>query len=88
MGGTTALCVYFALAHVYGFGRAVVCLLTICLGLTSSLFFLAAYHSAKDEHPRNGLAAGALGLMIVGGSMLIGIIVFQLPPPIDVELTP
>ena len=61
-------------------------MLTILLGLSSSLFFAAAYHSASEEHSRNALATGVLGAMILGGSFFIAAIVFQRPPPTAIEL--
>ncbi len=82
----TAFAIYLSLAQVYGFGRAIVCFLTLCLAASSSLFFVASYHSAKEEQLRNGLACGLLGLTILVGAALIGFIVFQLPPQTLIEL--
>ena len=85
--GTLLFCIYLSLVPFYGMGRAIVCLLTILLGLSSSsLFFAAAYHSASEKHSRNALATGVLGAMILGGSFFIAAIVFQRPPPTSFEL--
>ena len=69
--------VYLSLAQSYGIGRAIVCLLTILLGLSSSLFFAASYHSVREEQFRNGLATAVLAIMILSGAVMIGTIVFQ-----------
>ena len=74
---TACLCCYLALAAQYGFGRGLLCLTTLLQGLTSIVFFVAAYHSMQEEHPRNALASSILGCLILIGSILLGIIVFQ-----------
>ena len=71
------VCVYLALANQYGFGRAIVCFLVVIQAISSVIFFTASYHSMRDEHPRNALAAFLLGLLILIGSMLLAYMVFQ-----------
>ena len=83
---TTLLGIYLSLAQVYGFGRAILCFLTVGIAGSSSLFFVASYESSKEEQLRNGIASGVLGLMILAGAVLIGFIVFQLPPQLVIEL--
>ena len=81
---TGVCCVYFALAHRYGFGRAIICLLVVVQAVSSVVFFYAGYQSWRDEHPRNALAACILGILIVSGSVLLAVLVFQpIPEPFD-----
>lgn len=75
----SCVCLYLALAARYGFGRGLVCLAVLLQGATSILFFVTSYHSLQEEHQRNALAALILGLLILGGAILLGLIVFQLP---------
>jgi hypothetical protein len=75
-----AFCAYLALASRYGFGRGLVCAITLMQGLSSIVFFLACYHSVKEENHQNAFAAFVLGLMILTGAMLLGAIVFTATP--------
>ena len=83
---STALCVvaclgiYLALARVYGFGRAILCLAVVAQAASSILFFVAAYHCAKEDNLRNTAAALLLGLMILAGSFFLALAVFRVPP--------
>lgn len=77
---TSSLAVYLALVRVYGFGRAIVCLMVLLLGSSSILFFVTAYYSAKEENARNMAAAILLGTLILAGSSCLGYVVFQKVP--------
>lgn len=80
--GLAILSLYFAFAARYGYGRAILCCFTVVQALSSIIFFVAAYHSHKQEHPRNALAATLLGVMILIGALLLAVLVFQpIEPP-------
>lgn len=71
---------YASLVPSYGFGRAIVCLITLLLGCSSVLFFGAALNALIEEQLRNALAAAILGALILSGATLMGTIVFHRPP--------
>lgn len=73
----TVLGAYLALAKVYGFGRAVLCLLNLSLVFVASLFLIAAWYCWVDEQRRNALAATTLALLILGGAVLVASVVFR-----------
>lgn len=74
--GVSIVCAYCALVPAYGIGRAIVCLATLGLAVSSLLFFVAAYHSFSDDDLRSGMAASLLAAMILTGSIFIAAIVF------------
>lgn len=77
---TGIVSIYASLVPSYGWGRAILCLFTILIALSSLLFYAAAYHSLSEEHSRTALATAVLGVLILSGSLVISMIVFQRPP--------
>lgn len=81
LAGIACLCVYFAMAQRYGYGRAILCCIVLLQGVTALLFFVAAQQCLKEDHSRNALAAATLGVMILLGAFFTANIVFQRTVP-------
>ena len=74
----TALCaLYLSLGRVYGYGCAIACMFCVVLLLMGLLFFVSAWFCHREENTRNAVACVLIGSLILFGTAIIALLVFQ-----------
>lgn len=74
---TAVFAMYLSLALNFGFGRALVCLLVFAMCVVAGVFLVSAWFCCQEENTPNALACILIAVMILVGSGIIALIVFQ-----------